>query len=106
MARLSAASLLLLALQATSFPLTKRAIDGPVITSNFPDPSFIKAGDTYYAFGTNNGVMTPWATSTDFDNWTVQQGSALSGAGSWSNGKDVWAPSVVQIVRSLACNDT
>ena len=93
-------SLLLLSLQTSAFPLLKRSITGPVITSNFPDPSFIEVGDTYYAFGTNNGVLVPWATSTDFSSWTVQSGSALSSAGSWSSGKDLWAPNVVQVVSS------
>ena len=100
MARFSFTSLILLALQGAAIPMSRRSIGGPVIESNFPDPSFIEVDGTYYAFGTNNGVTVPWATSTDFNTWTVQQGSALNGAGSWSNGVDVWAPDVVQIAST------
>lgn len=28
--------------------LSKRSVTGPVIASNFPDPSAIKVGNTYY----------------------------------------------------------
>lgn len=33
-------------------PLLKRAPSGPVITSDFPDPSIVHIGDIWYAFGT------------------------------------------------------
>ncbi len=82
-------------------PLSRRSIAGPVIKDNFPDPSVIQVGSTYYAFATNNGVQhIPYASSPDFKSWTVAAGrDALPRVGAWSNGKDVWAPDVVQVVR-------
>jgi beta-xylosidase len=83
---------------AWTAPLTKRSITGPVITSNFPDPSFIEVNGVYYAFATTNGAqLVPNAQSNDFVNWAVSGSSALTSAGSWSNGRDLWAPSVYQV---------
>lgn len=81
-------------------PLTKRAFsNGPVITSNFPDPAFINVGGIYYAFATSNGDQNVQiATSPDFDTWTLTGSDALPTIPSWSTGK-VWAPDVVQLVR-------
>lgn len=74
-------------------------IVGPVITENFPDPSVIYADGKWYAFATNNGVYNvPVAESTDFLNWTVLAQDALPDAGVWSDGTNVWAPDVVQLV--------
>lgn len=96
----SQALLLLLSIApfSSQAPLTKRAFsNGPVITSNFPDPAFINVGGTYYAFATTNGVQNVQiATSPDFDTWTVTGGDALPTIPSWSTG-DVWAPDVVQL---------
>ena len=81
-------------------PITKRAFsDGPVIASNFPDPSFISVGGIYYAFATNNGAQNVQiATSPDFNNWTVTGADALPTLPSWATG-NVWAPDVLQLVR-------
>ena len=81
-------------------PLSRRSIAGPVIKDNFTDPSVIQVGSTYYAFATNNGVQhIPYASSPDFKSWTVAAGrDALPRVGAWSNGKDVWAPDVIQVV--------
>lgn len=99
----SQALLLLLCIAPFSLqaPVTKRAFsNGPVITSNFPDPAFINVGGTYYAFGTSDGAINVQiATSPDFDTWTVTGGDALPTIPSWSTGT-VWAPDVVQVVRS------
>ena len=95
---------LLLLLSITTFssqaPVTKRAFsNGPVITSNFPDPAFNNVRGTYYAFATSNGAQNVQiATSPDFDTWTVTGSDALPTIPSWSTG-DVWAPDVVQLVR-------
>lgn len=101
---LSQALLLLLSFApfSTQAPLTKRAFsNGPVITSNFPDPAFINVGGTYYAFATSNGAQNVQiATSPDFITWTVTGNDALPTIPSWSTG-DVWAPDVVQVVSSL-----
>ena len=82
-------------------PVTKRAFsNGPVITSNFPDPAFINVGGTYYAFATSNGAQNVQiATSPDFNSWAVTGNDALPTIPSWSTG-DVWAPDVVQLVRT------
>ena len=96
---------LLLLLSFTPFssqaPVTKRAFsNGPVITSDFPDPAFINVGGTYYAFATSNGkTNVQMATSPDFDTWTVTGGDALPNIPSWSTGT-VWAPDVIQVVGS------
>ena len=73
---------------------------GPLISSNFPDPSYMEANGVYYAFGTNNGAQhVPVATSSDFQTWTIADGvDALPTAGSWSDGNNVWAPDVSQLV--------
>ena len=102
---LSQALLLLLAITpfSSQAPVRKRAFsNGPVILSNFPDPAFINVGGTYYAFATNNGVVNvPFATSPDFDTWTVTGKDALPTLPSWGTG-NVWAPDVVQVVRTSA----
>ncbi len=96
---------LILLLSLTPFssqaPVTKRAFsNGPVITSNFPDPAFINVGGTSYAFATSNGAQNVQiATSPDFNTWTVTGSDALPTIPSWSTG-DIWAPDVVQLVRT------
>ena len=68
------------------------------IQDNFPDPSFIKVGDIFYAFATTNGKQNvPVAISKDFVNWEVTGEDALQDLPSWSGG-DIWAPDVVQLV--------
>ncbi len=98
----NAAALLSLAYTPSiAVPLSKRSIAGPVIQSNFPDPAVIQVGSTWYAFATNNGAQhIPYATSPDFNTWTVAEGQdALPSVGGWSNGNNVWAPDVIQLVR-------
>ena len=74
--------------------------NGPLITSNYPDPAYINVGETYYAFATNNGAQNVQiATSPDFDTWTVTGSDALPTLPSWSTGA-VWAPDVVQLVST------
>jgi len=97
----AAALLLFLSTPSIAAPLSKRSIAGPVIQANFPDPSVIQVGSTYYAFATNNGAQhIPYASSPDFNSWTVAAGQdALPNVGAWSNGNNVWAPDVLQVVR-------
>ena len=101
---LSQALLLLLSCApfSSQAPLTKRAFsNGPVITSNFPDPAFIYVDGTYYAFATNNGSKNVQiATSPDFVTWTVTGSDALPTVPSWG-AAPVWAPDVVQVVSTL-----
>lgn len=96
----AAVLLSLCAASAIASPLSKRSINGPVIVENFPDPSVIKVGSTYHAFATNNGRQNiPYASSPDFAHWTVADGhDALPKVGGWSNGQDIWAPDVLQVV--------
>lgn len=67
----------------------------------FPDPSLIKDGDIWYAFGTQSrydfkDVKVQLATSQDFDTWIVTGNDALADLPPWANADDpqVWAPSV------------
>ena len=84
-----------------SHPLAKRSFsNGPVITSNFPDPGLISVGDTYYAFATTNGQQNiPIASSPDFVTWSVTGQDALPDIPAWSSGA-TWAPDPVQLVRA------
>ncbi|KAL6718139.1 hypothetical protein ACLMJK_004226 [Lecanora helva] len=79
-------------------PFSRRALsNGPVISSDFPDPSFLNVGGTYYAFATTNGQQNiQSATSPDFATWTVTGQDALPNLPSWSNGAS-WAPDVIQL---------
>nr|OQO29124.1 hypothetical protein B0A51_02708 [Rachicladosporium sp. CCFEE 5018] len=96
----SAAFAGLLITSTTALPLAKRDFTGPVITTDFPDPSIIKVGDTWYAFGTQSvydytNVKIQLATSTDFVNWSLQAGyDALGNLPSWAEAGQVWAPDV------------
>lgn len=94
-------SLAALSVLTAASPVTKRSISGPILNSvNFPDPSFVISGSTWYAYSTNSGGHNvPMATSPDFQTWTLKSGyDALPTVGAWSTGKDVWAPDVVQLV--------
>ena len=82
--------------------------DAPAINSNFADPCYIRQGDTYYAFATNklakpgqaDQVNIQIATSKDFESWDLLNKDALPQVGNWSTGHFIWAPDVVQLVRS------
>ncbi|KAI0030284.1 glycoside hydrolase family 43 protein [Vararia minispora EC-137] len=94
----------LLPLLAAALPLvlastlSRRSINGPVITSNFPDPSILAVGGIYYVYSTNSGGKhVPMQTSSDFVNWVPVSTDALPTVGAWSNGQNVWAPDVVQL---------
>ncbi|KAG6845579.1 hypothetical protein H0H87_007258 [Tephrocybe sp. NHM501043] len=103
---LAFALLLAVSSYALGFPaqnLTKRdTIRGPVISTNFPDPSIIwvDSENSWFAFATNgNGHNVQVATSPDFTTWTVTGQDALPTVGAWvySSNKAVWAPMVIQI---------
>lgn len=95
-----------LASLAAATPLAKRGFTGPVFPDNFPDPSIIQVGDTWYAFSTPSlGVNNPVAKSApgNFNSWSLvknadgSQKDALPKVGKWSNGQDTWAPNVIQV---------
>jgi len=85
-------------------------VGGPVIATNFADPSFIEVNGVYYAFATNRYVSPRGgqvniqvAVSNDFSTWNLTGKDALPNVGPWSAGTFTWAPDVVQLVRrSLA----
>ncbi|GAB7365019.1 hypothetical protein MBLNU230_g5801t1 [Neophaeotheca triangularis] len=86
-------------------PIAKRAPSGPVIESDFPDPSIVEIGGTWYAFGTQSvydqpNIKIQLATSPDFTTWTLSSGhDALRTLPPWvdSSNPKVWAPEVIQI---------
>jgi len=108
----SLASIGLLALLPASIAApvkhSKRSVNGPVITTDFPDPSIISVDGTWYAFGTQSiydhtNIHIQVATSKDFNTWTLMQGTdALPNLPGWAaNDGNVWAPDVNQLVSSL-----
>ncbi|VDC05883.1 unnamed protein product [Peniophora sp. CBMAI 1063] len=91
------ALLALVPLSVSAAALSKRSIDGPVITANFPDPAILTVNGTYFVFSTTSaGKHVPVQTSTDFVNWKPLA-DALPTVGAWSNGHNVWAPDVIQL---------
>jgi beta-xylosidase len=99
-------SLSLIALGFLASPLvaapTKRALDGPAISSNFPDPSIINAKGSWYAFATTNkGRNVQIAQSQDFDGgWNLIDKDAMPRLPGWisAGNPQVWAPDVIQRV--------
>ena len=87
--------------------LQAKALRGPVIHSNFPDPSLIQAQGTYYAFATANGnptgVHAQVASSDDFKSWELHTGyDALPMMPDWAfDTPHVWSPDVNQLVRNM-----
>lgn len=75
------------------------------VGSNFPDPSIIQVDNTWYSFATNgSGVNIQFASTKNVQgSWTFKTGyDALPILPAWASTTipDVWAPDVVQIVRS------
>lgn len=64
----------------------------PVIAGDFPDPTIIRVGDTYYAAGTTNDFapIYPVYESTDLVNWK-QIGAVFNEPPAWAS-EDFWAP--------------
>ncbi|KAL8727811.1 MAG: hypothetical protein Q9166_005803 [cf. Caloplaca sp. 2 TL-2023] len=87
----------------TTHPLLKRTIsNGPVIPSNFADPSYIELNNIFYAFSTaSNGHNIPIATSPTFtSNWTLTPHDALPTLPPWTTGS-IWAPDIFQLSSGL-----
>jgi beta-xylosidase len=87
---------------------------GEVYRGDFPDPSVLRVGSTYYAYATNTGgKLLPAMASTDLATWTARysntgrwwENDALAAAPSWAkrhwaHGKwrvSTWAPSVARV---------
>jgi beta-xylosidase len=104
---LNLACIALLPLSSTA-PLSQKLSEfGPHITTDFPDPSILSVGDTWYAFAGQSlydykSTHIQFATSTDFKTWTLQSGiDMLPTLPSWvdASKNHVWAPDINQ----LAC---
>ena len=68
-----------------------------VIAADFPDPSFVREGQYWYAFATNGmrgNVQV--ARSTDFRTWASRP-DALPQLPSWAASGQTWAPTVARI---------
>jgi beta-xylosidase len=87
---------------------------GEVYRGDFPDPSVLRVGDTYYAYSTNTGgKLLPAMTSTDLVTWRARysdtgkwwQNDALARPAGWArahrgHGKwrvSTWAPTVAAV---------
>ncbi|MFI0481866.1 family 43 glycosylhydrolase [Actinomadura sp. 9N215] len=69
----------------------------PVIDGSFADPTVIKVGDRYFAYGTNNASATmPVATApSPTGPWKVSPGDGLARLPAWADEGRTWAPEVV-----------
>ncbi|EPS98140.1 hypothetical protein FOMPIDRAFT_39706 [Fomitopsis schrenkii] len=81
--------------------ILKRAVTGPVIDRDFPDPGLMRNGadGVWYAYSTSSGGKNiPVAKSMDFSTWTIV-GDALPDPGNWVDSSDsgLWAPDVREI---------
>jgi beta-xylosidase len=72
----------------------------PVQASNFPDPGVLKAGATWYAYGTNGpGGTVPLLSSPDLVHWS-ERGDAMPQVGAWATSGSTWAPEVLAVGRT------
>jgi beta-xylosidase len=87
---------------------------GEVYRGDFPDPSVLRVGSTYYAYATNTGgKLLPAMTSTDLGTWRARysttgrwwENDALAAAPRWAKSHrargvwrvSTWAPSVARV---------
>jgi len=67
---------------------------GAVHPYDFPDPSVLLVGDTYYAYATEGpGGAIQVLSSKDLSSWSVRT-RALSNRPAWAKPGPIWAPSV------------
>src|SRR5690242_799511 len=89
------------ALAAVIAGCTPQLSTAPSYKGDFPDPSVVRAGSTYYAFATqaaggHPAVQRVW--STDHQNWQLTaERDALAAVPSWADYAGTWAPSVILI---------
>lgn len=73
------------------------AFTNPVYDGNLPDPFVLRAGDTWYAYGTQGRFGTmPVLSSPDLVSWTVL-GDAMPTIAPWSGAGRHWAPEVIEL---------
>jgi beta-xylosidase len=73
------------------------AFTNPVYDGNLPDPFVLRAGDAWYAYGTQGRFGTlPVLTSADLVTWEVV-GDAMPDLAPWSGAGRHWAPEVVEL---------
>ena len=75
----------------------------PVLARNFPDPTVVAHGGSWFAFSTSsNKKNVQAAVSADFikHNWRILDDvDALPDPGPWAmNDQNIWAPDVIQLV--------
>jgi beta-xylosidase len=74
----------------------------PVYRSDFPDPSVLRVGATFYAYGTQGGGKNIQAlTSPDLVHWRTGP-DPLPELGRWASAGSTWAPEVIAIGSSYA----
>jgi beta-xylosidase len=87
-------------ISAVSGPCTQLAggsKTGLVFPFDFPDPSVILVGQTYFAYATNSVAGNiQIIDSTDLSHWTAV-GNALPSLPAWATPDNTWAPSVAMI---------
>jgi xylan 1,4-beta-xylosidase len=68
----------------------------PVVPGDYPDPSVIRDGATYWAVATSGGWRPPFTVlrSKDLVNWDIA-GSVLRSRPAWASGR-FWAPEIVR----------
>ena len=74
-----------------------RALQGPHMGVDFPDPAIIWGDGSWKAYGTSsNGKKIPVAESPDARTWTLTGADALPNPGPWVAQPDggIWAPDV------------
>jgi xylan 1,4-beta-xylosidase len=93
------AALLALLVALVAFPAAARAQStyaNPVLPGDYPDPTVLDAGGTFYASATSASwaPVFPLFRSTDLVHWQ-RIGSILEQAPKWANG-NFWAPELVR----------
>jgi Glycosyl hydrolases family 43 len=90
-----------LALAVSTAPANPPGNWSPVTPGDFPDPTILGYGGSYYAFATQSTpslgqtqINIQEATSGDGVTWTQSGQDALPHVGAWAEPGDTWAPSV------------
>ncbi|MGZ6706562.1 MAG: glycoside hydrolase family 43 protein [Solirubrobacteraceae bacterium] len=94
--RLAALSALALLLVLPGVARSQSTFANPVLPGDYPDPTIVKAGSTFYASATSASwaPIFPVFRSRDLVRWE-RVGAVLQGAPKWANG-NFWAPELVR----------